>query len=181
MFFSNKEQASCGFKPLSRVVQFPQVLCLTGEGVTLKVPSSIMAHELRRMVLEKLPTKKGAKLVLHHLHSKLLLGQSLQEQGILGETATLSCTYDPWKRKVFFLFFPMCFACCPKTCGIDMRMLLQKSQDPLNLYAAWQFARFSDFSDDHFSEQDLVLEGVTHLSGATSSQFLYHLPRPFKV
>lgn len=103
--FSNKEQASCGFKPLSWVVQFPQVLCLTGEGVTLKVPSSIMAHELRRMVLEKLPTKKGAKLVLHHLHSKLLLGQSLQEQGILGETATLSCTYDPWKRKVFFCFF----------------------------------------------------------------------------
>ena len=77
------------------VVQFPQVLCLTGEGLTLKVPSSTMASELRRMVLEKLP-KKGAKLVLHHLHSKLQLDQSLQEQGILGETATLSCTFDAW-------------------------------------------------------------------------------------
>ena len=70
-----------------------QVLCLTGEGVTLGVPCSMLGYELRRLVSEKLPCKPGAKLVVHHVNGKLTLNKNLEDQGIVGETAMLSCTY----------------------------------------------------------------------------------------
>ena len=47
------------------------------------------------MISEQLPSKAGAKLVLNHGTSALVLNQTLQEQGIVSETATLSCTYMP--------------------------------------------------------------------------------------
>eukprot|EP00435_Cladocopium_sp_Y103_P051588 s124_g16.t1 len=61
-----------------------QVLCLNGEG-----------REVRQMALEQLPPKRGAKLALQYLASPLVLGQTLQEQGIAGQDVTLSCTYVP--------------------------------------------------------------------------------------
>ena len=72
-----------------------EVLCLTGEGVTLSVPRSILGYDLRRLVSEKLPWKPGAKLAMHHVNGSLTLDQNLREQGIVGKSATVSCTYIP--------------------------------------------------------------------------------------
>ena len=70
-----------------------QVLCLTGEAVTLKVDKSMLGREVRQMVSTQLPGKAGAKMALHHMDAELMLAESLEQQGIGGKTATLSCTY----------------------------------------------------------------------------------------
>jgi hypothetical protein len=67
--------------------------CLTGEGVTLNAPRSMLGYDLWRLVSEKLPRKPGARLVVHHMNAKLTLNQTLGEQGIVGKSAMLSCTY----------------------------------------------------------------------------------------
>ena len=72
-----------------------EVLCLTGEGVRLSIPRSMLGYDLRRLVSEKLPCKPGAKLAVHHVNAKLTLNQTLEEQGIVGKSAMLSCTYIP--------------------------------------------------------------------------------------
>ena len=72
-----------------------QVLCLTGEGVTLSVRHSMLGSDLRRLVSEKLSCKPGAKLVVHHVNGKLTLHENLGDQGIDGKAAVLSCTYIP--------------------------------------------------------------------------------------
>ena len=72
-----------------------EVLCLTGEGVTLSVPRSILGYDLRRLVSEKFPWKPGAKLAMFHENRKLNLDQTLREQGIVEKSAVLSCTYMP--------------------------------------------------------------------------------------
>ena len=71
-----------------------QLLCLTGEGVTLSVPRSMLGYDLHRLVSDKLPCKPGAKLAVHHGNAKLRLDQSLEEQG-MEKSAMLSCTYMP--------------------------------------------------------------------------------------
>ena len=58
-----------------------EVLCLTGEGVRLSIPCSTLGYDLRRLVSEKLPCKPGAKLAMHHVNAKLMLNQTLGEQG----------------------------------------------------------------------------------------------------
>ena len=68
---------------------------LTGEGVTLGVPRSMLGYDLRRLLSEKLPCKPGAKLAVHHVNRKLALEETLGEQGIVGKSAMLSCTYIP--------------------------------------------------------------------------------------
>ena len=65
------------------------VLCLTGEGVTLKVHHSTLGREVQQMVSDQLPGKPGTKFVLYCMESRLRMHQTLQEQGILG-AATLS-------------------------------------------------------------------------------------------
>ena len=72
-----------------------QVLCLTGEGVTLTVDKAMLGHEVRQMVSRQLSGKAGSKIVLTHLDAHLVLSQSLEQQGIVGKTATLACTYVP--------------------------------------------------------------------------------------
>ena len=72
-----------------------QVLCLNGEGCTLKVSGSSVGWEVRRMVSNELPPRKGGKLTLQNNNSQLVLNQTLRQQGIEGNTATLSCTYVP--------------------------------------------------------------------------------------
>ena len=71
------------------------VLCLTGEGLTLSVPRSMIGYDLRRLVSQELPCKPGAKLAVHHGNAKLTLNQTLGEQGIFEKSAMLSCTYIP--------------------------------------------------------------------------------------
>lgn len=70
------------------------VLCLTGEGVKLRVSSCALGCDVRRLVCEHLPPKAGGKRSLHHDESQLLLDKTLQEQGIVGKVATLSCTFS---------------------------------------------------------------------------------------
>ena len=71
------------------------VLCLNGEGCKLTLPPSTLGREVRQMVLEQLPPKRGGRLALQYLASPLVLGQTLQEQGIEGQEVALSCTYVP--------------------------------------------------------------------------------------
>ena len=55
----------------------------------------MLGSDLRRLVSEKFPRKSGAKIALQHLNDKLKLDESLGEQGIVGKSAMLSCTYVP--------------------------------------------------------------------------------------
>ena len=70
------------------------VLCLTGEGVKPRVPSCALGCDVRKLVCEHLPSKAGGKRSLHHEESQLLLDKTMQEQGIVGKVATLSCTFS---------------------------------------------------------------------------------------
>ena len=78
-----------------------QVLCLTGEGLTLNVHHTTLGWEVHRMVSEQLPYKRGTTFALHHMEPRLVLHKTLHEQNITG-AATLSCTrmpvnvYDAW-------------------------------------------------------------------------------------
>ena len=123
------------------------VRTLTGEEFRLRVHRSTLGSEVRRMVLDHLPGRSGAKLVLHHMaHQaseqvkeavRLKLHQTLQEQGLAeAETAILCCTYVPTQ-----------------------------------LQAAWCFLMGLETS-----EAEISLEGVTHLT-APSPDCLFHLPR----
>ena len=71
------------------------VLCLNGEEFILRLSPSTLGRDVRQLVSERLPTKRGAKLAIYHLTTPLILPKSLQEQGILGKTERLSCTYVP--------------------------------------------------------------------------------------
>ena len=71
-----------------------EVLCLTGEGLTLNVHHTTLGCEVQRMVSEQLPCKGGAKLVSHYMESRLILHKTLHEQGITGAT-NISCTWIP--------------------------------------------------------------------------------------
>ena len=71
-----------------------QMLCLTGEGVALSVPHSMLGHDLRRLMSQKFPCKPRATLAVHHANEKLVLDQTLEQQGI-GKSTLLSCTYIP--------------------------------------------------------------------------------------
>ena len=111
------------------------VRTLTGEEFRLRVDISTLGSEVRKMVLDNLPVRSGAKLVLDHMRHRtseqveetvrLKLHQTLQEQGFAeAETAILCCTYVPTQ-----------------------------------LQAAWcVLMGFETF------ESELALEGVTHLT-----------------
>ena len=106
-----------------------------------------MGAEVRKMVLDNLPIRSGAKLVLDHMRQqnseqgveetvRLKLHQTLHEQGLAeAETAILYCTYVP-----------------------------------IQLQAAWCFLKGLETS-----EAELSLEGVTHLT-LESRVGLHHLP-----
>jgi hypothetical protein len=69
------------------------IVCLNGETFTLKLSASSLGREVYATVSQQLPLKKGGQFILHHLDSRLMLHQTLQEQGIVGKSATLSCTF----------------------------------------------------------------------------------------
>eukprot|EP00435_Cladocopium_sp_Y103_P033001 s3520_g8.t1 len=64
----------------------------SGEGFTLSVPVSTLGHEVYQLVSERLLSKPGTRLLIHHGASRFLGNQTLQQQGI-GNFATLSCTF----------------------------------------------------------------------------------------
>ena len=84
------------------------VLCLTGEGVTFSVSRSMLGSDLRRLVSEKLPCKPGAKLVVLHVNGQLKLDENLAERGMVGKSATLSCTYIPTNVYAAWLYVCGC-------------------------------------------------------------------------
>ena len=126
------------------------VRTLTGEEFRLRVERSTLGSEVRKMVLDHLPAKSGAKLVLDHMRHqtseqggqetvRLKLHQTLQEQGLAeAETAILCCTYVPTQ-----------------------------------LQSAWRFLMGFETP-----EAELSLEGVTHLNLTTASHVgRFHLPK----
>ena len=72
-----------------------QVLHMAGDEVRLTVPVSTLGRALQKMVSEKLETKPGARVMLHHKTTPLRLDKTLAEQDIEGRNASLSCTYVP--------------------------------------------------------------------------------------
>ena len=124
------------------------VRTLTGEEFRLRVERSTHSSEVPKMLLDHLPDRNGAKLVLDHMRQqtseegveetvRLKLHGTLQEQGFAeAETAILCCTYVPTQ-----------------------------------LQAAWCFLMGLETS-----EAELSLEGVTHLT-LESRAGLLHLPR----
>jgi len=71
----------------------------------------MLGYDLRRLLSEKLPRKPGAKLAVHHVNAKLTLDQTLGEQGIVGKSAMLSCTYTPTN-----VYTAWCYVCGLPTC-----------------------------------------------------------------
>ena len=71
------------------------VVYLNGEECKLSISSSTLGREVQQIVSRQLPSRKGRKTTMQHGKSRLILGQTLQEQGVVGEAATLSCTFVP--------------------------------------------------------------------------------------
>lgn len=65
---------------------------------------TVVRWTLRKLVAEKIPAKPGAKLALYHLTQPLILHQNLEQQGIAGESATLSCTYIPTNLEAAWVY-----------------------------------------------------------------------------
>ena len=108
------------------------VLRMTGQEFLLKVPPTMLGREVRQIVSKKFPSKRGAKLVLHHGTSELALNQTMEEQGIVREAGTLSCTHVPAN-----LFAARCFVQGLTTCeealeGLTHMTLKQPGQQHWN-------------------------------------------------
>ena len=102
-----------------------EVLGISGECIlTLNVSDSMLGRELWKMILDKVPSKPGLQLVVSHT-SRLMLHESLQQQGLGGQRAEVSATYMP-----------------------------------VNLHAAWRFAKGYSVEDAEFS-----LTGITEMTG----------------
>ena len=72
-----------------------EVLGISGECMlTLNVADSMLGRELWKMILDKIPRKPGLQLVVSHT-SRLVLNESLQQQGLRGQRAQVSATYMP--------------------------------------------------------------------------------------
>jgi hypothetical protein len=130
-----------------------QVQCLTGEGVTLRVPLSILGYDLRRLVSEKLPCKPGAKLAVYHGNAMLALDQALGEQGITKEVAVLSSAYIPTNLYTAFRYvqgipngvfnghwdIPMFRPGCLKTVVINQHLPAKRSP------VSWSYCAIAHF------------------------------------
>ena len=72
-----------------------EVLSISGECIlTLNVAESMLGRELWMTILDKLPSRPGLQLVVSHT-SRLLLHESLQQQGLGSQRAQVSATYMP--------------------------------------------------------------------------------------
>ena len=72
-----------------------EVLSISGECMlSLNVVDSMLGSELWRMILDQIPSKPGLQLVVSHT-SRIVLNESLQQQGLGGQRAQVSATYVP--------------------------------------------------------------------------------------
>ena len=116
-----------------------EVIALTGECMlTLNVADSMNGRKLWKMILDKVPSKTGLQLVVSHT-SRLVLHESLQQQGLGGQRAQVCATYMP-----------------------------------VNLHAAWRFAKGYSVEDAEFS-----LTGITELTDVSDEMpaLLHNLPK----
>ena len=73
-----------------------EVLSISGECMlSLNVADSMLGRELWKNILDKLPFRPGRQLILSHNTSKLVLNESLQQQGFRSEREQVSATYVP--------------------------------------------------------------------------------------
>ena len=120
-----------------------EVLSISGECMlTLNVADSMLGRELWKMILDKVPSKPGLQLVVSHT-SRLVLHESLQQQGLGGQWAQVSATYIP-----------------------------------VNLHAAWRFAKGSALMDAEFS-----LTGIAEVTGVSDETpaLLHNLPKSLRT
>ena len=72
-----------------------EVQSISGECMlTLNVADSMRGRDLWNLILGKVPSKPGLQLVVSHT-SKLVLNESLKQQGLGSQRAQLSATYVP--------------------------------------------------------------------------------------
>ena len=72
-----------------------EVISMSGECMlTLNVADSVLGRELWKMILDKVSSKPGLQLVVSHT-SRLVLHESLQQQGLGGQRAQVWATYMP--------------------------------------------------------------------------------------
>ena len=73
-----------------------EVLSISGECMlTLNVAGSMLGRELWKLILDELPVKPGRQLVLSHNTAKLVLHESLKQQGFRSQLEQVSATYVP--------------------------------------------------------------------------------------
>ena len=66
-----------------------EVMGMSGERMlTMNVADSMLGRELWKMILDKVPSKPGRQLVLSLNTARLVLNESLQQQGLEGERPT---------------------------------------------------------------------------------------------
>ena len=72
-----------------------EVLSMSGECIlTLNVSDSMLGRDLWKTILDKVPCKPGLQLAVS-LNSRLVLNESLQQQGFRSEREQVSATYIP--------------------------------------------------------------------------------------
>ena len=72
-----------------------EVLSISGECIlTLNVAKSMLGRELWKTILDKVPSRAGQQLIVSHT-SRLVLHESLQQQGLGCQQAQVSATYMP--------------------------------------------------------------------------------------
>ena len=159
------------------------VICLTGEKNTFRVPPSMCGKEVRKLVSKQLPSKKGRTLALHHKGSPLLFHQTLQEQGI-GQAAGLSCTFVPTN-----LGATWCFVKGLPTPDEEFAMeglthfegatggdILHSGTLPESLRSL-TFGNFDIFNQTIRPHHGVTLTQLTQLLDATAGNYLQNLPQ----
>ena len=83
-----------------------ELLNLCGECMlTLEnVAGSMLGRDLWKMILDKVPSKPGLQLVVSYNTARLVLNESLQQQGLGGERPKVSGTYVPINLLAAWLF-----------------------------------------------------------------------------
>ena len=107
------------------------VLSISGECMlTLNVSDSMLGRELWKMILDKGPSKPGLQLVVSHT-SRLMLHESLQQQGLGGQRAEVSATYMPVNLHAAWRFGQgiQCWGC-----WVHVEQELQKWQGLITKY-----------------------------------------------
>ena len=82
-----------------------EVLNLCGECMlALHVAGSMFGRDLWKMILDKVPSKPGLELVLSYNTARLVLNETLHQQGLGGERPKVSGTYVPINLHAAWLF-----------------------------------------------------------------------------